>query len=228
MKYLMPVCMLAMLLPPLSNLDGTKADAAEWQDDFEKLEFTVGDSTLRYRLLTPKSEDADKQFPLVVFLHGAGERGDDNEAQLVHGAVEFQKRQSTNPCFVLAPQVPKNMRWVDVDWSQDTGKGAFADAPSPTMGMTLQVIQELLDSGKVDPQRVYITGLSMGGYGTWHASVMKDSPFAAAAPVCGGGFGKLVCSRFFAKLLIGSIMRLAGEGLAQGLARKQRQRLSAL
>lgn len=154
---------------------------------FEKKQLTSGDATLNYRLLTPENASTENPLPLVVFLHGAGERGDDNEAQLKHGAKEFAKRQDKNPCFVLVPQCPKEKRWVEVDWNQTTGKGGFKESPSASMGLVLQVVEQLLETGKVDRSRVYVTGLSMGGYGTWYAAGKKDSPFVAAAPICGGG-----------------------------------------
>ena len=154
---------------------------------FAAKQFSADNKTLNYRLLTPETASSDNPLPLVLFLHGAGERGDDNVAQLKHGAKEFAKRQAEHPCFVLVPQCPKEKRWVEVDWNEASGKGAFKESPSETMGLVLAVLNELLESGKVDRDRVYVTGLSMGGYGTWYAVGMKESPFVAAAPICGGG-----------------------------------------
>lgn len=168
-----------VMTSPLSAQDTT--------DVFQARQHTDGDATLNYRLLTPKQEQEDQKLPLVLFLHGAGERGDDNQAQLKHGAKEFAARQDQHPCFVLVPQCPKEMRWVDVDWNEETGVGAFKDTPSAMMKLALQVVDELIESGKIDRSRVYVTGLSMGGYGTWYAAGMKDPPFVAAAPICGGG-----------------------------------------
>lgn len=145
----------------------------------------------RYRLLFPTGYDKDenKKYPLVLMLHGAGERGDDNFAQLKHGAIEFARpdRQAEYPCFVLVPQVPKEQKWVDTDWSHAEGKGTFPDSHSPAYAAALGAVKTWLDSGRVDPARVYVTGLSMGGYGTWYASAASKDIFAAAAPICGGG-----------------------------------------
>ncbi|HBJ33731.1 MAG TPA: phospholipase [Planctomycetaceae bacterium] len=145
----------------------------------------------RYRLMFPVGyeQKANKKYPLVLFLHGAGERGDDNFAQLKHGAAEFARadRQSEYPCFVLVPQVPKEQKWVDADWSQSEGNGTFPDSPSPAFAAALGAVKSWIDSGDVDPSRVYVTGLSMGGYGTWYAAAAAKDVFAAAVPICGGG-----------------------------------------
>ncbi len=145
----------------------------------------------RYRLLLPTNfrEDESKQYPLVLFLHGAGERGDDNATQLKHGIGEFARpdRQSQYPCIVIVPQCPAEQKWVSVDWSPKSGKGTFPDQPSPSMKMALGIVGQWIAGGRVDRSRVYVTGISMGGYGTWFASAMPGNPFAAAVPICGGG-----------------------------------------
>jgi predicted peptidase len=145
----------------------------------------------RYRLLFPAGYDANdnKQYPLVLLLHGAGERGDDNRAQLVHGAAEFARadRQAEYPCWVVVPQVPKGEKWVDADWSLSEGRGSFPNEHSPAYAAAIGMVQTWIESGRVDPQRIYVTGLSMGGYGTWYAASASKEIFAAAVPICGGG-----------------------------------------
>jgi len=165
------------------------ATAAEgWQEQFVRDERQAGGATLRYRLFTPPPAAAgDGKLPLVLFLHGAGERGDDNAAQLKHGVVEFHRRQAEHPCLVLVPQCPAGRKWVEVDWGQGGGAGTFPAEPSEPLKLTLAVLDDLIAAGRVDPDRVFVTGLSMGGYGTWYAAGMTGSRFAAAAPVCGGG-----------------------------------------
>ncbi len=147
--------------------------------------------THRYRLLFPAAYDkeTDKKYPLVLFLHGAGERGDDNVAQLKHGAAEFARadRRAEYPCFVLVPQVPKEQKWVDTDWTVAEGTGTFPESHSPAYAAAIGAVKSWIDSGRVDPSRVYVTGLSMGGYGTWYASAASKDLFAAAVPICGGG-----------------------------------------
>lgn len=173
----------------LSGTDsaGRSAAADSWQESFARDEYQSGGATLRYRLFMPAVTATAPKPPLVLFLHGAGERGDDNAAQLKHGAAEFHRRQAEHPCAVLVPQCPAERRWVEVDWGGKEGAGTFPAEPSEPLRLTLAVVDDLIASGRVDPERVYVTGLSMGGYGTWYAAGMPGSRFAAAAPVCGGG-----------------------------------------
>lgn len=153
---------------------------------FEPREYSDSDgNTLQYRLLKPKNFDPDEKYPLVLFLHGAGERGDDNVSQLVHGMADFVKRQEAYPCYVLAPQCPREKKWVEVPWDRD--KVEQPESPSISMKLAIDLIGTMVENGHVDKARLYITGLSMGGYGTWDAITRYPDMFAAAAPLCGGG-----------------------------------------
>lgn len=120
-----------------------------------------------YRWFAPAG--ADRPLPLVVFLHGAGERGDDNRRQLTHGVRTFLAagNQQARPCFVAAPQCPRGRWWDAAALVEFTA--ALAQEPG------------------VDPDRLYLTGLSMGGFATWHVAGERPDLFAAALPVCGGG-----------------------------------------
>lgn len=144
-------------------------------------------ATLPYRKLTPASLDPGKRYPLVLFLHGAGERGDNNSAQLVHGTKLYLDvaNRAKFPCFVVAPQCPTNKQWVDMPWVGD--KGTQPTNPSEPMQLVLELLDTLPKAMPVDLDRVYVTGLSMGGYGTWDLITRFPDRFAAAAPVCGGG-----------------------------------------
>jgi lysophospholipase L1-like esterase/predicted esterase len=124
---------------------------------------------LPYRLFTPADRGDGVRLPLVLFLHGAGERGTDNRRQLAHGVAEFVsgRHQAARPCFVAAPQCPRG-RWWDL-----AQLVLFAEAMAALPG--------------VDADRVYVTGLSMGGFATWHLIAERPGLFAAAVPVCGGG-----------------------------------------
>jgi predicted peptidase len=155
---------------------------------FEPREFAgEGGKVLKYRLLKPLGYNPSKLYPLVIFLHGAGERGDDNVAQLKHGMSEFCKlaRREQNPAYVLAPQCPTNEKWADIDWSGSSVK--MPEAASPAMKLTLALVDTMIADAAVDKNRIYITGLSMGGYGTWDAIARRPDFFAAALPICGGG-----------------------------------------
>jgi predicted peptidase len=146
---------------------------------------------LPYRLLKPPgcsmSAPQGPDYPLVVFLHGAGERGDDNQRQLVHGMNEFASDpiRKNFPSFVVAPQCPEDQQWVDTPWSADSHR--MAVEPTPVLRWTLELIQHLTDRYPVDPHRIYLTGLSMGGFGVWEALARQPARFAAAVIVCGGG-----------------------------------------
>jgi predicted peptidase len=122
-----------------------------------------------YLIYLPEGYDAEKgkKWPLLLFLHGAGERGDDLEKVKAHGPPRLMKEGREFPFIVVAPQCP-----VDLWWS------AFLTKP---------VLDEVLNGFSVDEDRVYVTGLSMGGYGTWDIAAKYPEMFAAAAPVCGGG-----------------------------------------
>ncbi len=159
---------------------------------FEKKSFPgngESSSDLNYRLFRAFSPEAGKKIPLVVFLHGAGERGGDNEAQLKHSVYEFASpnRQFEYPAFVIAPQCPKDGKWVDIDWSKTSGEGSFDTATSPVIDSVMRLVQTMIDSEPIDPARIYFTGLSMGGYGSWYAAARWPDKIAAAIPVCGGG-----------------------------------------
>lgn len=180
---------LALLVLPMALSTVVQADD---RDRFEAGTYTDAAGTkLLYRLLKPKNYDASKKYPLVLFLHGAGERGNNNSAQLVHGMGDFasDKIMADYPAFVLAPQCPAGDKWVDVDWSAD--KHDMPEKPASPMRLTLAVIEKLSKEFSIDADRLYITGLSMGGYGTWDAIQRHPKLFAAAAPICGGGDPKL-------------------------------------
>ncbi len=142
---------------------------------------------LSYRLLQPKYFDSKKKYPLVVLLHGAGERGDDNESQLVHGAKGFASEENSrkNPCFVLVPQCPKDQQWVDADWTKLSH--VTTDEPTESMTLVIGAIDQLVRQQPIDSNRIYVTGLSMGGFGTFDLISRRPNMFAAGAPLCGGG-----------------------------------------
>ncbi len=161
---------------------------------FQKKEFIQGKDTLRYRILLPENYDTTKKYPLVLFLHGAGERGRDNNKQLVHGATLFlQPHNRKNfPCIVLFPQCPpKPGYWSSVildatkkPYHFDFNYSRLITSP---LQNTLHVVHQLIAENKVDTTRIYIMGLSMGGMGTLEAVYHDPTFFAAAIPICGGG-----------------------------------------
>lgn len=153
----------------------------------EKHISTAHQDTLLYRFLKPIEYDAQKQYPLVIFFHGAGERGNDNERTLTHFAhfLANEKARKDYPCFVLVPQCEEGRRWVEVDWAAD--RHTQPEAPSISLAMSLELIQSTCATYSIDTSRIYVTGLSMGGYATWDIASRYPDLFAAAAPICGGG-----------------------------------------
>lgn len=177
--------LLALVLPAFSQTPTEKGNPA---DDYEARQFASADGhKLNYRLLKPLKYDATKKYPLVVFLHGSGERGDDNVSQLRHGAPAFSKPEVREKyeAFVIAPQCPAEQKWADIDWSSDTPTQPAA--LSASMALTLSAVEGLQKEFSIDADRLYVTGLSMGGYGTWDLVTRLPAMWAAAAPICGGG-----------------------------------------
>lgn len=174
-------CSLAILVAASSSM------AADFHDLYEARVFTSGDASLRYRLMKPEQVDDDKKYPLVIFYHGAGERGDDNTKQLVHGMADFASAVNRRqyPCFVLAPQCPAGQQWVDTPWTLEAH--TMPKKPAPAMQLSLDLLASLQKELPIDSARIYVTGLSMGGFGVWDAIQRHPNLFAAAAPVCGGG-----------------------------------------
>ncbi|MGZ0709983.1 carboxylesterase family protein [Coraliomargarita sp. W4R53] len=155
---------------------------------FEKKVYTSTDGkSLNYRIHLPKNIDTKKTYPLVLFLHGAGERGSDNTKQLKHGAKNILSYAQKNdmPVIIVAPQCPAGEQWVNTPWGADAH--TMPEAPSASMQLTIELLKELQSTLPVDTTRIYATGLSMGGFGTWDVVQRRPETFAAAMPICGGG-----------------------------------------
>lgn len=144
--------------------------------------------TLPYRLYRSKKADTmTEALPLVIFLHGAGERGNDNRMQLKHCIKYFLEDTITSlyPFLLMVPQCPNDRRWVNTDWS--LSEHTMDSVPTAELFGVMTVLDGLVDVGAVDSTRVYICGISMGGYGTWDALQRWPEKFAAAIAICGGG-----------------------------------------
>lgn len=123
------------------------------------------------------------KIPLVIFLHGSGERGSDNEAQLKNGVFAFCEPSNweKHPCFMLVPQCPEASQWAVYGRE-------FMENPTASMRLLIHLIEKTIaENPAIDPKRVYITGLSMGGFGTFDILSRRPDLFAAAMPLCGGG-----------------------------------------
>jgi predicted peptidase len=164
------------------------ADEADHRDRFtEHVLLSTSGHKLPYRQLAPAQIEPGKKYPLVIFLHGAGERGSDNKKQLVHGMSDFASDaiMAKFPAFVVAPQCAEGKKWVEIDWTLDSH--TMPEKPSDPLAATFELIDFLQKTQPIDANRIYITGLSMGGYGTWDAIQRRPELFAAAVPICGGG-----------------------------------------
>lgn len=156
----------------------------------ENLYVSQKGDTLPYQQLQPPTIETNTKYPLVLFLHGAGERGNCNKAQLQHGANMFTNpvNQERYPTFALFPQCPTNAYWAPINTNGIKDENFFPyNAPITPI---LQAVKELLDTfienNPIDPNRIYIMGLSMGAMGTFDMVCRYPHLFTAAIPICGG------------------------------------------
>ncbi len=172
---------IAMLLPLTSSA----------QESYESHTFSASNGVeMLYRSLAPEmGEDPSEQYPLVIFLHGAGERGDDNQRQLTHGAQMFLNPLNRDkfPSFVLFPQCPKDKYWAfdERPSSFNMESLPLPEEPSSMIVALKELIETYLENPSVNPNRVYIIGLSMGGMATYDLVSRYPEIFAAAVPICG-------------------------------------------
>ncbi|EDM35636.1 hypothetical protein PBAL39_03804 [Pedobacter sp. BAL39] len=164
--------------------------------DFRKYDrgsFNKGKDTISYRILFPENFDANRQYPILFFLHGSGERGNNNEAQLTHGGQLFLREDIRKefPAIVVFPQCSADSYWSNVNIITDsTGKRSFnfqeKGKPTRAMSALLGMIDNFMDKPFIDRSRVYVAGLSMGGMGSYELLRRKPKLFAAAIAICGG------------------------------------------
>lgn len=119
--------------------------------------------------LPPGYGEKQQSWPLIMFLHGAGERGSDLEKVKVHGPPKIVEDKKDFPFIVVSPQCPENDWWTQKN------------------EMLINLLDYIVTRYDVDTERIYLTGLSMGGYGTWALAFENPERFAAIAPICGGG-----------------------------------------
>ncbi|MNK53899.1 Phospholipase/Carboxylesterase [compost metagenome] len=160
---------------------------------YDKGSFIKGKDSIYYRVLFPENFNPKEKYPLVVFLHGSGERGNDNASQLVHGGKLFLKNdvRKNFPAIVVFPQCPANDFWANINLDKDANgkrKLSFVEGGKPTKIMhALQgMIKDFLKKPYVNREQVYVGGLSMGGMGTYELLRRERRKFAAAIAICGG------------------------------------------
>ncbi|MDG2131837.1 MAG: prolyl oligopeptidase family serine peptidase [Fuerstiella sp.] len=140
--------------------------AGEVEQTAQRLDVNVG-VQLNYLLALPKDYTQQKSWPLVLFLHGAGERGDELKLVKKHGPPKLIDNGKAFPFIVVSPQCPKDVWWEPIELTA--------------------LLDEIIKNNNIDEDRIYLTGLSMGGFGTWRLAAHSPDRFAAIAPICGGG-----------------------------------------
>lgn len=179
-----------------SGAGGATAGAAVTPTDLEARTFTTlsrtaGSHVLPYRIFVPRNLPSGKKVPLVLFFHGSGGRGDDNLHQLTDQPAPLVFVQPENqarwPLFMVAPQCPLDQKWVDMPWGAPTGKGQRPAQPTWPMAATMELVDQLVRQyPAIDRSQLYVTGMSMGGYGTYDAAARNPGRWRAAVPICGG------------------------------------------
>lgn len=160
---------------------------------YQKKWMVQNGDTLPYRILLPENYDSTVKYPVIFFLHGAGERGNDNQKQLVHGGKLFLKEEvrKNYPAIVVFPQCPTNNYWGNLlRTHDDKGKRTFdfleEGPPGRYMVLLQELIQFVFEKYPVKKDQVYAGGLSMGGMGVFELVRRMPKTFAAAFPICGG------------------------------------------
>ncbi len=168
----LPARLLALMIASTAGCASTGPSPAPEGGQFLKREVTVDGSVHRYQVFVPAREGADAggALPVILFLHGSGERGDDGEKQVHSGLGPHVRADSGSfPALVVFPQSPEGQSW----------EGATAEVAMATLEASLREFGG-------DPDRIYLTGMSRGGYGTYSLALDHPGRFAALVPVCGG------------------------------------------
>ncbi len=159
-------------------------------DGFVAREYRRGTGVkLPYRLYVPVAAERDQALPLILYLHGSGGAGTDNQKQISGGNTlgthvwTEPAMQERHPAFVLAPQIPEDSKWH-----------SSTEQPSPHVAAVFELLDELRSELRIDPSRVYVVGQSLGGFGVWDVVSRRPDVFAAAVPLCGGGDTKRILS----------------------------------
>lgn len=168
---------------------------AQHHGSFKKFQFIQAEDTLPYSLLLPYRYDSFKKYPLLLFLHGSGERGDNNNSQLNHGGNLFTKDSimENYPAIVVFPQCAVKSSWSDYTTHIDSASKLRIfefpqnPPPKPDMALVMLLIKDLKQNFSIDTKRMYVGGLSMGGIGTYDIVNRMPKTFAAAFAICGAG-----------------------------------------
>ncbi len=165
--------LIALFMGCIGPISAVAASAAMDADPpvFAERTVTTSSGTFAFRVFVPVHRDPHKKSPVILFLHGAGERGSDNRAQTTVGIPLLIAQDPEFPAVVVCPQCKGDNAW----WTEP----AMED-------LALKALDQSIQEFNCDPRRVYLTGLSMGGYGTWDLAQKYPDRWAAIAPCCGG------------------------------------------
>ncbi|MFZ2322510.1 MAG: prolyl oligopeptidase family serine peptidase [Ignavibacteriaceae bacterium] len=169
MKNLISILIIILMISLPMKAQSEKQTAYSFE---KEVKITLSANYLLY--LPQEYADSDKEFPLVLFLHGAGERGDDLEKVKIHGIPKLINEGKEFPFIVVSPQCPENMFW--------------------STDILSALLDEIEANYRVDKNRIYVTGLSLGGNGTWSLALAEPHRFAAIAPVCGWSVLSVACT----------------------------------
>lgn len=158
-----------------------------WDELFAYREYKNEDTVLPYRIYVPFNYTTDKKCPVLLNLHGAGLRGNDNQTQLKFiDEMLMQTELPVDNAIIIFPQCPEGQKWVDTDWS--VGSYSVDRIPeSNELKAVVELIESLMEIYPVDETRIYACGFSMGGYGTWDLLMRHADLFCAGIPMCGAG-----------------------------------------
>lgn len=180
--------LLIILALSLQSIQSLAQDLSMYKKDVYKSK----KGEMPYRILLPKNYNPNVKYPLIIFLHGSGERGNDNEAQLTHGAHLFLKEsvRSKYPAIVVFPQLTNNHYWSSFEADREATPRQFfyPEKPGKVKHQELLkgLIKKLKEEFSLDADRFYVGGLSLGGMGTFEIVYNNPKLFAAAFPICGG------------------------------------------
>lgn len=180
-----------LVVVALSFLFNLTTTWSQPQAYYSEAAFVSGIDTLNYRVLWPKDFDTSQNYPLVVFLHGAGERGHDNMAQLTHGGQWFVDARDSFPAIVVFPQCPPSDYWANVTIDREVQPLAISfpknEPPTTALSLVMELLDDMSAHSYVNTNQIYLGGLSMGGMGTFELLSRKPDVFAAAFSICGAG-----------------------------------------
>lgn len=169
--WVYPLLMLVLIAAASLLPQSTRADTPPQDIPFVNRQVITDTGTYNYEVFVPVHWDKKKIWPVILFLHGIGERGDDNVAQTKNGIrLLIGQNMDKFPCLVVCPQCRDNMLWTSPEMEE----------------MALKALDQTVAEFNGNPNRLYLTGLSMGGYGAWDLAEKYPAKWAAVAPVCGG------------------------------------------